>query len=130
MNKRDYGKVGETTAGEYLKARGYEIIGRNVYVGRCEIDLIAVGHGLLLFVEVKTRRQEPGGQSVYGRPGSALTKTKRENLIAAATGYIHEHPEIAGDLQPRIDLIEVYADPHSEEYGVLDVVHIPNAVHK
>lgn len=130
MNKRDFGKIGETTAGEFLKARGFEIIGRNVYVGRCEIDIIAVGHGLILFVEVKTRRQEPGGQSIYGRPGSALTKTKRENLIAAATGYIHEHPEIAGDLQPRIDLIEVYADPRSKEYGVLDVVHIPNAVHK
>ena len=130
MNKRDFGKLGESTAAEYLKARGFEIIGQNVYVGRCEIDLVAKGDGLILFVEVKMRRQEPGGESLYGRPGSALTKTKRDNLLSAAAGYLFEHPGETDGLQPRIDLIEVYVDPRSKEYGVLDVIHIPNAVHK
>lgn len=130
MNKRSFGKTGENTAAIYLENKGFTIVGHNVYVGKAEIDLIAKNEDFFLFVEVKTRRQRPESNSFYGRPGSALNYNKKIHLLAAAEGYLHMHPDISGSLQPRIDLIEVYVDPSSETYRVLDIVHIPNAVHK
>ena len=129
MNKRGFGRTGEVSAALYLEKLGFEIVGRNVYVGRCEIDVIAKNHELLLFVEVKTRRQVPGVKSIYGRPASAVNHTKRQNMLDAARRYLHENREDVQDLQPRIDIIEVYVDPRDSAYRVLDIKHFPNAVH-
>lgn len=129
MNKREFGWVGEESAEEYLNAHGFETVGKNVYVGRCEIDLIVKSDTHILFVEVKTRRQLPDVHSPYGRPATAVNAAKRNNLLTAVRRYIHERRETLCDLQPRIDIVEVYVDPRSDDYRVLDVKHFPNAVH-
>lgn len=130
MNKRSFGHVGENSAALFLEAQGFEIVGKNVYVGRCEIDVIAKNDELLLFVEVKTRRQLPDTKTVYGRPASAVDHAKKQNLISAARRYLYENKSSTSHLQPRIDIIEVYVDPKSDVYKVLDVRHFPNAVHR
>ncbi len=130
MDRRSFGRVGENSAALYLKAQGYNIIGQNVYIGKCELDIIAENGELLLFIEVKTRRQLPDTRSIYGRPASAVDRKKREHLLAAAAGYLHENRESTSHLQPRIDIIEVYTDPASDVYRVLDIRHFPNAVHR
>ena len=130
MNKRSFGHVGENSAALYLKDHGFEIVEKNVYVGKCEIDIIAKKHDLIVFAEVKTRRQIPDKPSPYGRPASAVNFTKRKNMLDAAVRYIYENKEVCRDLQPRIDIIEVYVDPSSEAYRVLDIKHFPNAVHR
>ena len=129
MNKREFGKVGEASAEEYLNARGFETVGKNVYVGRCEIDLIVKSDTHILFVEVKTRRQMPDVRYVYGRPAAAVNTAKRNNLLTAVRRYLHENREALKELQPRIDIVEVYVDPRCNGYRVLDVKHFPNAVH-
>lgn len=129
MDKRGFGRVGENSAALYLKEKGFNIIGQNVYVGRCEIDIIAENGDLLLFVEVKTRRQIPGTKSIYGRPASAVDREKRQNLLTAAKRYLIENRETVSSFQPRIDIIEVYVDPSDTAYRVLDIMHFPNAVH-
>lgn len=125
MNTREYGLLGETSAAEYLEAHGYKVIGRNVHVGHDEIDILAEGDGFLVLAEVKTRRQFMDTRSPFGTPASAVNEEKQNNMIRALTGYLAAH-ETA--LQPRIDVIEVYADPSSEEYKVLDIRHYENAV--
>lgn len=129
MNNRGFGRTGEISAALYLEKKGFEIVGRNIYVGRCEIDVIAKNDELLLFVEVKTRRQKPGVKTVYGRPASAVNHTKRQNMLDAAKRYLYKNREATKDLQPRIDIIEVYVDPNDSAYRVLDIMHFPNAVH-
>ena len=129
MNNRGFGRTGEISAALYLEKQGFEIVGRNVYVGRCEIDVIAKTSELLVFVEVKTRRQKPGARSIYGRPASAVDSTKRKNMLDAAKRYLYENREETRDLQPRLDIIEVYVDPDDSAYRVLDIMHFPNAVH-
>lgn len=129
MDRRSFGRIGENSAALYLKEKGFRIIGQNVYVGRCEIDIIAENGDLLLFVEVKTRRQIPGVKSIYGRPASAVDREKRQNLITGAKRYLYEHREETEAFQPRIDIIEVYVDPKEDPYRVLDILHFPNAVH-
>ena len=129
MNKREFGWIGETSAEGYLNSLGFETVGKNVYVGRCEIDLIVKSDTHILFVEVKTRRQLPDVPSPYGRPATAVNAAKRSNLLTAVKRYIHENREAMESLQPRIDIVEVYVDPRGDEYRVLDVKHFPNAVH-
>ncbi|MBQ3575222.1 MAG: YraN family protein, partial [Clostridia bacterium] len=41
MNTRAYGNIGEQAACDYLSGRGWNIIARNVRMGRNEIDIIA-----------------------------------------------------------------------------------------
>ncbi len=50
------GREAEDAAAEFLRRRGFEIIGRNVRTARGEIDLVARDGGTWVFVEVKARR--------------------------------------------------------------------------
>lgn len=109
---------GETQAAAELRRRGYAIIGRRVRVGRRdEIDLLARRGGVLVFVEVKTRRNE-----TFGRPAAAVTRRKRHYLSRAAVRYMRR-------LKPapqyfRFDVVEVVGAPD----GPPPVIrHIENA---
>lgn len=49
--------MGESAAADWLSARGYAVIGRNVRVGSDEADIVAIAPGgVLAIVEVKARR--------------------------------------------------------------------------
>lgn len=125
MNTREYGRLGETSAAEFLEAEGYTVIARNVQVGHDEIDILAEKDGYIIFAEVKTRRQTPDSITPFGTPAAAVNDKKQNNLIRAADGYIAANPT---DRSPRIDVVEVYADPSSDEYKVLEIRHYENAV--
>lgn len=127
MDKKILGNLGEDSAAEYLTRRGYHIIGRNVYIGHAEIDIIAENEDTLVFCEVKTRRQYPDRFSIFPRPADAVDEHKRACLIRAAEGYFKESKS---EKSPRIDIIEVYADPTAEAYTVLDILHFESAVKK
>lgn len=127
MNTREFGKLGEETAAEYLVSHGYHIIGQNVYVGHREVDIIAENDAFLVFVEVKTRRQLPDKASPFGTPGEAVDSNKRAHLVSAAEEYLLKN---GCEKSPRIDVIEVYVSPFSEEYKVCEVRHYENAVKK
>lgn len=127
MDKKTLGALGEESAAEYLSKKGYHIIGRNVYIGHAEIDIIAENSTTLVFAEVKTRRQYPDRFNIFPRPADAVDERKRACLIRAAEGYIAKNKN---EKSPRIDIIEVYADPSSDSYAVLDILHFERAVKK
>jgi len=63
-NSSETGIWGENQAEEFLKAKGYKILGQRVRIGdRDELDLVARDGKILVFVEVKTR-----GSQDFGRP--------------------------------------------------------------
>jgi len=126
MNTRAFGKQGEDAAAHYLEEKGYTVLGRNVMVGRDEIDIVAENDAFLVFAEVKTRRQNPDAPSPFGVPADAVDEGKEAHLIKSAEGYLALHPS---EKSPRIDVIEVYA---AEEDGFccLAVRHYENAVKK
>lgn len=128
LSDREFGLWGEENASKYLEKLGFRTVGRNVFIGKKEIDVIAKGHGMILFVEVKTRRQIPDAPSPYGRPGTAVNAKKRENLLYAVKGYLYRHRKECEGLQPRIDLIEVYADPSAKRSKILEIRHLPNVI--
>ena len=50
MNRRAYGSEGEQTACDFLRAKGWKILDRNVRRGRGEIDIIARRRSIIAFV--------------------------------------------------------------------------------
>ena len=104
---RRAGEWGEAAAADFLKTRGYRILGRNVRFGsRCELDLVARSPApdTLVFVEVKTRRSEE-----FGRPVSAVDRGKRRALGRAARRYL---ARLAGKpARIRFDVVEVVGSP-------------------
>ena len=127
MDKKTLGNLGESCAAEYLSKKGYHIIGRNVYIGHAEIDIIAENDTSIVFAEVKTRRQYPDKFNIFPRPADAVDERKRACLIRAVEGYSRENKS---EKSPRIDIIEVYADPSTDAFAVLDVLHFESAVKK
>ena len=130
--KKEMGKRGETVAAEYLEKQGFIVTARNFRVGHDEIDIIAEDEKYIVFAEVKSRAQTELNR-IYGRPASAVDYTKKRNLLRAANEYMRiKRPQ----KQPRIDVIEVYFPPITENTPIdiekliaVDIRHIRNAVH-
>ncbi len=112
------GKWGERQAAHFLRSLRYRIHGQRIRIGRHdELDIIAEQSGILVFVEVKTRRNE-----TYGRPLSSVNKTKRKRLSRAAVNYLKKTR-----LRPdhiRFDVVEVIGEPGSHPP---EIRHIENA---
>ena len=112
------GRWGEALAAEKLREMGYRILAAGYRCRFGEIDLIAVTDRYLCFVEVKLRRSD-----AYGRAGEFVDRRKQEKLRTSAQLYLAEHPT---DLQPRFDVVEIYA-PHGLETRAPKIDVIENA---
>ena len=117
MDKQSLGQFGEEQAARYLRRRFYTILERNYRCRFGEIDLIARRGGVLAFVEVKLRRDES-----HGEAREFVTARKQQRVMAAAELWLSQNET---QLQPRFDVIEVYA-PRGEE-GPVRINHIENA---
>ena len=108
------GRRGEKRAEKFLKGKGFKILGRRVRVGKHdEIDLIARDGDTMIFVEVKTRKNE-----TYGRPAAAVSRDKRRKLSRAAVVFLQKRKLTPSYI--RFDVIEVIEDPS-------EIRHIENA---
>lgn len=93
------GKEGEDKASDYLIEKGYEIVARNYRFRHAEIDIIAKKGKILLFVEVKTRRNLS-----FGMPEEFVDYAKTRLIMKAAENYIFE---IDWQFDIRFDIISV-----------------------
>lgn len=99
--QHERGRLGETLAAEHLRRSGYSILAQRWRRQEGEIDIIASEPGFLCFVEVKLRKN-----TRFGEAREAVTPAKQRHLRNTAIRYLTENPS---DLQPRFDVIEVYA---------------------
>ena len=84
VNKRaELGREGESIAENFLKQNRYKILEKNFRTKFGELDIIAKDKKCVVFVEVKTRKDDS-----FGAPQSAVTGFKQENLALAAMVYI------------------------------------------
>lgn len=93
------GKEGENEAVQWLTEKGYRILHRNWRSGKKELDIVARHEGLLVVVEVKSRRD-----TVYGLPEEAVDMRKIRHIVASTDAYLRKF-EI--DLPVRFDVITV-----------------------
>ena len=116
--KHRTGRWGERIAAQLLRKSGYRILGQRFRIGRRdELDIVARIDDILVFVEVKTRKDER-----FGRPASSVNAAKRRVLSRAAVRYVQK-------LNPRppyvrFDIIEVIGSPDEKDPVVR---HIENA---
>lgn len=96
---REIGKFGEDVAVSFLRSKGYSIIDRNYHSRYGEIDIIAQEKNFLVFIEVKTRKENSMVTAF-----EAVDTIKQKKIIKTAMIYLMNHKI---DLQPRFDVIEV-----------------------
>ena len=113
------GSWGERVAVRFLKKQGYKLLQKNVRVGRNgELDAVMKHDETLIFVEVKTRKNED-----FGTPFSAINHAKRKKVNEAALGYIKKN-----HIKPtyiRFDVVEVIGNPTLRTKPIIR--HIQNA---
>jgi len=107
------GSQGEDLALSYLQREGYQLLRRNYRYRQAEIDLIVQKGKLLVFVEVKTRRNAD-----YGYPEAFVGKKQMTQIIRAAEQYILK---IDWQGQIRFDIVSILTEPE------LNIKHLPDA---
>ncbi|MGF1474949.1 MAG: YraN family protein [Geminicoccaceae bacterium] len=100
------GRLAEWLAAWFLRAKGYRILARRAKTPVGEIDLVARHRDVIIFVEVKARRQLDGARE-------ALTSGQRRRIVRAASWYLQRQDRYRG-LAIRFDLIAIapLARPH------------------
>ena len=86
MDNIKLGKIGEDTAAEILRSKGFQILQKNYKCSMGEVDIIAAKGSLISFVEVKTRTCEK-----FGEPGEAVNPEKQYRLRKTAEYYMIKH---------------------------------------
>jgi len=107
------GDAAEALVAERLTARGWRVLGRNVHVGRSELDIVAVDPGppaRLVIVEVRWRRSRS-----FGLPEETLDYRKRAHL-RAGVGRLLEAGRLPGGAE--LPLLPVALDLAVVEPGV------------
>lgn len=115
------GRVAEAAAAQWLESSGWRILGRNVRVGRNEVDLVAIDPGppgRLVVVEVRWRRRPD-----HGRPEETVDGRKVGRLRSAlagliATGALPDGTSLPS-LRPAIDVIAVEPGRAGPRFGHL-----------
>jgi putative endonuclease len=81
--RQEQGNRAEEHACRHLQAAGATILARNLRCKCGEIDLVALDHGMLAFVEVRYR----GGKR-YGGAAASVNRRKQRRLILAARYFL------------------------------------------
>lgn len=80
---REKGSGGEKIAREYLKKKGYKILDVNYHLRMGEIDIIALDHDTVVFVEVKSATK-----TLFGDPLSWIPPWKQQRIVRVSQAYM------------------------------------------
>ncbi len=112
------GAWGEALAAEYLRKKRYTLVARGYRCRFGEIDLIVQNKRYLAFVEVKLRKSAGFAQAL-----EYVDRRKQDRIRRTASIYLAENPTA---LQPRFDVIEIYA-PEGIETKRPEIRHLEDA---
>jgi putative endonuclease len=111
MNHLEFGARGERLAAGYIERLGWRILGKNVRVGRGELDIIAMDGDELVIVEVRARKigkLSPSETTVGPHKIKAILKSARRYVEGISYG---------GNW--RIDVVAITVD--SEGYASVEL---------
>ena len=98
---RQSGKHFEKLAADFLKNKGLKLLQQNFHAYRGEIDLVMRDADILVFIEVKFRKN-----AAFGSAAETVTFKKQQHLILAAQHYLQLHRQHA-NLACRFDVIAI-----------------------
>jgi putative endonuclease len=97
------GRRAEHAVADYLRVRGFELLGQNVRLGSLELDLVARQGALVVVVEVRTR-----GRTALQSAFESIGPKKRKRLQRAVERLWRERLEnMPGVERVRIDAAAV-----------------------
>ena len=112
------GAWGEALAADYLRKKRYRLVAAGYRSRFGEIDLIVENKKFLVFVEVKLRKTDR-----FARAFEYVDRNKQDRLRTTASVYLAERPT---KLQPRFDVIEIYA-PEGTATADPEILHMEDA---
>ena len=112
------GAWGESLAAVYLQKKRYKLLASGYRCRFGEIDLIVADRRNLVFVEVKVRKSD-----AFASAMEYVDARKQDRLRTTAALYLSESPT---SLQPRFDVIEIYA-PNGVATDNPKIIHMEDA---
>jgi putative endonuclease len=109
VKPKPLGRKGENLAAAYLRDLGWEIVERNYRTRLGEIDLICEDHGMIVFVEVKTRTSAD-----VARPDQSVTQRKQAKIRRLVEDYLVKHNLESADV--RFDVLGVTLSGRRPEF--------------
>ncbi|MCK5719727.1 MAG: YraN family protein [Thiomargarita sp.] len=82
----EYGKWAEKLAHDYLCKQGLHFVTQNYRCQMGEIDLIMLEQNILVFIEVRYRKNKR-----YGGSLESISLRKQQHILDTATRYIQAH---------------------------------------
>ncbi len=110
------GKKGEALAADHLQKEGYKIRHRNWVSGRNEVDIVAENKDHIVFVEVKTRSEEPDDLRDIVPPA------KQKTLVYIADSYIRRY---GLDKESRFDVILITGEEDNPKVNHIEEAFYP-----
>lgn len=113
MDKRLIGVLGEKIACKWYTDRKYKLLTVNYKTRFGEIDIIAQTKNTIVFIEVKTRKDNK-----FSYAKEAVTYSKQQKIKSAAAQYLQSHG--AEDMFVRFDVVEIYHRDTKPEINVIE----------
>jgi len=101
------GKDAEAACGDYLKSRGLKLVEKNFNCRLGEIDLIMTDKNVLVFVEVRFRKN-----NVFGGGLESITVTKQKKLRKTAELYLQQNNQYKN---ARLDVVSMSKNTQTSE---------------
>ena len=112
------GAWGEELAAAYLRKKRFKLLAAGDRSRFGEIDLIVSDRKYLVFVEVKLRKS-----AQFAKALEYVDHRKQDRIRTTAQCYLAQYPT---NLQPRFDVIEIYA-PEGTETTHPEIYHLEDA---
>lgn len=112
------GSWGENVAADFLIKKKYRLISMNYRCRFGEIDLIVSNREYLVFVEVKLRKSDK-----FAGAYEHVDLRKQKRIRTTAEIFLSEYQT---DLQPRFDVVEIYA-PNGSKTAIPIINHMEDA---
>ena len=111
------GSKAEDMAVEHLVSKGYTIEHRNWRGYKYEIDIIASINNTIVFVEVKSRKDNS-----FGWPEKAVTRTKINHISKAANEFLQLYPT---ENELRFDIVSITQIGQEKEIYHIEDAFVP-----
>ena len=112
----ELGKWGERKAIEYLEDKGYKILAHDWKSKRRDLDIVAAVGGKVVFVEVRTKRND-----VFISPERSLMRKKLMSFYYAANAFMRRYDITC---ETRFDVITVIGTCDDDYF---EIEHIEDA---
>ncbi len=103
----------EAAARDFLLGQGLRAIAANANYRFGELDLVMLDRDVVVFVEVRYRRD-----SRFGGGAASVDAGKRRKLVKAAQAFLAAHRRLA-DAPCRFDVVDASGDPASPAFDWL-----------